>query len=121
MEAMRATPLLIVAATLAAIVTPPAAAAEPASLGAPVPQWVWAPSTTPTTAPDQPVRFRRALDLEKNPRTAVLKAAVTGRATIYVNGEQATVVQGYEAAQSIELSRYFKGGRNVIAVEAEPA
>jgi hypothetical protein len=85
-----------------------------------LPQADWI-SATLTADSGQTAFFRKTFTAQPALVKAVLLGACDERMTVFLNGEVAAEIGGFERAASMDVTRYVREGQNVLAVRAEHA
>jgi hypothetical protein len=83
-------------------------------------RWIWSTAGANTSAAPGKVYFRKTIDLHEHLISAELVITADNRFSLFVNGQR--VVGGDEWEKPVvvlTLKDHLRGGRNVIAVEAE--
>jgi putative heme-binding domain-containing protein len=109
----RATAVLVLACGLGASRSSLGAVGENA-----LPQADWI-SATPSADGGQRAYFRKTFTTQPGLVKAVLLGAADQRMTVFVNGNTAAEIAGFERAASIDVTRHLREGQNVLAIRVE--
>ena len=81
-----------------------------------VPEWIWHPNNGANPGDNEVRFFRKTFALSTTPKKAVLMAAGDDELEIWINGEKAFSVKGWNEAKYSEVTKRLKTGENVIAI-----
>ncbi|HWD93746.1 MAG TPA: glycoside hydrolase family 78 protein [Verrucomicrobiae bacterium] len=84
-------------------------------------RWIWFPEGNPTeSAPVAARYFRHVFELPANQTVsgAIMEITADDQFRLFVNGEGAGHAENWSTPQKVEIGKFLKAGKNVLAVEA---
>ena len=86
-----------------------------AKLAADQPKWIWSSNKAKD---GETLFFRKAIKLNKETKSAKLTMSCDNGFEAYINGKKVLVGSEWSMAQTVDVKKHLKKGRNVIAVRA---
>ena len=86
-----------------------------AKLAADQPKWIWSSNKAKD---GETLFFRKAIKLNKETKSAKLTMSCDNGFEAYINGKKVLVGSEWTMAQTVDVKKHLKKGRNVIAVRA---
>lgn len=83
-------------------------------------QWIWSTVYPQGKAPTGICYFRKTFELA-DPESASIQITCDDRFDLYVNGQRAGAGNDWHLLQTIDIKKYLRSGKNLIAVRAESA
>lgn len=107
--------LPLVGCCLIGLLIPSQAPSQEAASKAQTPSWIWLDSTSN----GQKIWLRREFELSSNQiKQAILVGTADNRCDIFVNGRPAAQADDWNEAQSADVTRQLKVGKNVLSIAA---
>ncbi len=82
----------------------------------PTPQWIWSEKNEVAS---QQIWLRKTFELSTAVSAAPLYSTCDNRMTLWINGQRVANSDRWEQPTQLDVAKYLKTGRNVIAVEAK--
>ncbi|MGE3805847.1 MAG: hypothetical protein AB7K24_14320, partial [Gemmataceae bacterium] len=104
-----------------------AAAVAPTSAAEPLrpwsgASWIWSnPDASQQAQPDDPVHFRRVLELKNQPVRAVVHITADNHYDLFVNGKKIGTDGNWQSVEKYDVAALLRAGRNVLAIRAHNA
>ena len=86
-----------------------------AKLAADQPKWIWSSNKAKD---GETLFFRKAIKLNKETKSAKLTMSCDNGFEAYINGKKVLVGSEWTIAQTVDVKKHLKKGKNVIAVRA---